>query len=184
MLVGGVPGAGPRVPGADDEVLDGDAEARDELEAVVVLGGVHGALEHGLAAVHQAEHPRHVGHAHVGEEQRAEAAAAPAPGGGAWAAINRLGPLFGQFFARFDYERNFSSENGPKNSPKCPKFDIFACILFPSNFCSEDPAICQQMGIIIKKSKLCNYACILLQRNFGQVFREKWRPVLRPNKSH
>ena len=75
MLVGGVPGAGPRVPGADDKVLDGDAEAGDELEAVVVLGGVHGALEHGLAAVHQAEHPRHVGDGHVGEEQRAEAAA-------------------------------------------------------------------------------------------------------------
>ena len=82
MLVDGVPAAGHGVPGADDEVLDGDAEAGDEFEAVVVLGGVHGALQDGLAAVHQAEDPRHLRDGHVGTEQRAEAAGAAAEGGG------------------------------------------------------------------------------------------------------
>ena len=74
MLVDRVPAAGHGVPGADDKVLDGDAEARDEFEAVVVLGGVHRALQDGLAAVHQAEHPRHLRDGDVGAEQRAEAA--------------------------------------------------------------------------------------------------------------
>ena len=82
VLVYGVPAAGHGVPGADDEVLDGDAEARDEFEAVVVLGGVHRALQDGLAAVHEAEHARHLRDGDVGTEQRAEAAAATARGGG------------------------------------------------------------------------------------------------------
>ncbi len=55
VLVDGVPAghaALDGVPGADDKVLDGDAEAGDELEAVVVLGGVHRTLQDRLAAVH------------------------------------------------------------------------------------------------------------------------------------
>ena len=57
---------------------------------------------------------------------------------GAGGQFNRLGPfsgpllglIFWPFFALLNWERTCSSKYGRKSSPKCPKLEAYACILF------------------------------------------------------
>ena len=41
---------------------------------------------------------------------------------------------FRAFFVLWNQERNYSSKNGPKSGPKCPKQEVYACTLFKWHF--------------------------------------------------